>query len=51
MINNAGRMCLVDVKGESKPVPACRTKAKEGQKIETNTEDLKSFRRRYVSHV
>lgn len=40
------RMCLVDVEGTSKPVPACRTKAKEGQVVTTDTEELKSFRRR-----
>lgn len=40
-----GRMCLVDVKGE-KLLPACRTKAKEGHDILTNTEELKAFRRR-----
>ena len=42
----SGRMCLVDLTGEKKPVPACRTKAEEGQEIVTNSEDLKSFRRR-----
>ena len=46
--NVAGRICLVDVKGENKPVPACRTMAQEGQDIVTNSEELKSFRRRYV---
>ncbi|KAL9188838.1 hypothetical protein ACHAXT_007216 [Thalassiosira profunda] len=40
------RMCLVDVRGEKKPVPACRTKAEEGQEIVTNSEEMKSFRRR-----
>ena len=39
-------MCLVDVKGEKKPLPACRTKVNEGQHIQTNTENLKAFRRR-----
>ena len=43
--NVIGRMCLVDVKGE-KLLPACRTKAKEGHDILTNTEELKAFRRR-----
>ena len=41
-----GRMCLVDVKGEKKPLPECRTKVNEGQDIQTNTENLKAFRRR-----
>ena len=40
------RMCLVDVKGSQKPLPACRTIAQEGQDITTNSEELKSFRRR-----
>lgn len=40
------RMCLVDVEGSSKPLPACRTKAMEGQVVTTDTEELKSFRRR-----
>ncbi len=42
----SGRMCLVDVKGAAKPLPACRTKAEEGQDIVTNSEEIKSFRRR-----
>ncbi|KAL7553239.1 hypothetical protein ACHAWF_016500 [Thalassiosira exigua] len=42
------RMCLVDVKGAQKPVPACRTKAEEGQEIVTNSDELKSFRRRLM---
>ena len=45
-ISYIGRMCLVDVKGEKKPLPACRTKVSEGQEIQTNTENLKAFRRR-----
>ena len=40
------RMCLVDVKGENKPVPSCRTQVKEGQIIHTNTQALKDFRKR-----
>jgi NADH dehydrogenase/NADH:ubiquinone oxidoreductase subunit G len=39
-------MCLVDVKGSSKPLPACRTKVEEGQEITTNSKELESFRRR-----
>ena len=30
------RMCLVDVKGSNKPLPACRTKAEEGYVITTD---------------
>ena len=40
------RMCLVDVKGADKPLPACRTIAVEGQDIRTNSKELRSFRRR-----
>ena len=40
------RMCLVNVAGSSKPVPACRTLAEEGQSIITNSKELKSFRHR-----
>ena len=40
------RMCLVNVSGSSKPVPACRTLAEEGQGIITNSKELKSFRHR-----
>jgi len=40
------RMCLVDVKGSNKPLPACRTKAEEGYVITTDSQELKDFRRR-----
>jgi len=40
------RMCLVELEGSHKPLPACRTKAQEGQIIKTDTEELKAFRRR-----
>ena len=46
ILYSIGRMCLVDVKGEKKPLPACRTKVNEGQDIHTNTDELKAFRRR-----
>lgn len=42
----ACRLCLVDVEGSNKPLPACRTSVKEGQVITTDTEELKAFRRR-----
>ena len=45
------RMCLVDVKGSSKPLAACHTKAEEGQEITTNSEELKSFRRRNIQFL
>jgi iron-only hydrogenase group A len=39
------RMCLVKVAGESKPQPACKTKAKQGDIIETDTPELQEFRK------
>ncbi|WP_455217650.1 [FeFe] hydrogenase, group A, partial [Kaarinaea lacus] len=39
------RMCLVKVEGEDRPQPACVTPAREGDVIETDTEDLQAFRR------
>ena len=38
------RMCLVDVKGCVRPQPACITKAKEGDVVETDSKDLQKFR-------
>ena len=39
------RMCLVEVRGESRPQPACVTRAQEGDVVETDTQDLKAFRK------
>lgn len=39
------RMCLVDVQGSGKPLPACYTTALEGQVINTDTAELKQYRR------
>lgn len=39
------RMCLVDVKGETQSQPACVTKAKEGDIVETDSFDLQEFRK------
>lgn len=39
------RMCLVNVAGEARPQPACITKAKEGDVIETDSVDLQEFRK------
>jgi NADH-quinone oxidoreductase subunit G len=38
------RMCLVDVEGHNTPQPACRTLAKDGDVVNTDTEALRSFR-------
>ena len=39
------RMCLVEVAGESHAQPACVTKAKEGDIVETDSGDLQAFRK------
>lgn len=39
------RMCLVDVEGEHQPQPACKTIAKDGDIIETDTKELQEFRK------
>jgi NADH-quinone oxidoreductase subunit G len=38
------RMCLVDVEGDARPQPACVTKAKEGDRVETDSRELRKFR-------
>ena len=42
------RLCLVDVKGNPQPQPACITKAKEGDVVETDSKDLQQFRKTNV---
>jgi NADP-reducing hydrogenase subunit HndD len=39
------RMCLVNVEGEVHPVPACVTKAKDGDIVDTDSNDLLEFRK------
>lgn len=39
------RMCLVNVAGESRPQPACVTKARQGDVIETDSPELQEFRK------
>ncbi|BCN94239.1 ferredoxin [Thiomicrorhabdus immobilis] len=39
------RMCLVNVSSEARPQPACKTKAKDGDIIETDTQQLIDFRK------
>jgi len=38
------RMCLVDVEGEARPQPACVTKAKDGDRVVTDSRELQKFR-------
>jgi bidirectional [NiFe] hydrogenase diaphorase subunit len=46
-LSDAGacRLCLVEVKGSNKLLPACVTTVQEGMEISTNTERLKKHRR------
>ncbi len=41
----ACRLCMVEVAGTSKLLPACATKVAEGMEIHTDTERLRSYRR------
>lgn len=41
----ACRLCLVQVKGSSKLLPACVTRVVEGMEVYTETEDLKRYRK------
>ncbi|MEI9999794.1 MAG: bidirectional hydrogenase complex protein HoxU [Verrucomicrobiota bacterium] len=41
----ACRLCLVEIKGVHKLLPACVTKVAEGMEIQTNTERLAKYRR------
>lgn len=39
------RLCLVNVEGEDRPQPACVTKAKDGDVVETDSKALQAFRK------
>jgi bidirectional [NiFe] hydrogenase diaphorase subunit len=41
----ACRLCLVEIKGTRKLLPACVTEVAEGMEVETNTEKLQDYRR------
>ena len=41
----ACRLCLVEVAGISKLLPACTTKVAEGMDVSTDTERLRNYRR------
>lgn len=45
MAVGACRLCLVEVTGINKLLPACVTKVQEGMDVKTNTERLKKYRR------
>lgn len=42
------RLCLVEVKGSSRLLPACMTYAREGMEVYTQTEQLKQYRRMVI---
>ncbi len=44
----ACRLCLVEIEGNPKLLPACTTPAQDGQKIRTNSEKLQRYRRMIV---
>jgi bidirectional [NiFe] hydrogenase diaphorase subunit len=44
----ACRLCLVEVKGSTKLLPACTTSVDEGMEIATNSERLQSYRKMIV---
>lgn len=41
----ACRMCLVDVKGSARPLPACVTRVEEGMEVITDSERILKYRR------
>jgi len=47
----ACRMCLVEVKGNSKLIPACTSKIKEGMEVITNSDKLESHRKMILSMI
>lgn len=44
----ACRLCLVEVQGSSKLLPACTTRAVEGMEVSTDSERLRRYRRQIV---
>ena len=47
----ACRICLVEVKGDSKLIPACTTKIKEGMEVITNSKKLEHHRKMILSMI
>jgi bidirectional [NiFe] hydrogenase diaphorase subunit len=45
----ACRLCLVEIEGSPKLVPACTTRPQEGMVVHTNTDRLKKYRRMIVA--
>lgn len=47
-IVGACRLCLVEVKGSNKLIPACAVRVEEGMEVTTNSERLQAYRRMIV---
>ncbi|MEB3274674.1 MAG: bidirectional hydrogenase complex protein HoxU [Prochlorothrix sp.] len=47
----ACRLCMVEIKGSNRMVPACVTQVAEGMEIDTQTEKLQDYRRTIVELV
>ncbi len=47
----ACRMCLIEVKGSNKLIPACTAKIKEGMEIYTNSEKIQRHRKMILSMI
>lgn len=45
------RMCLIEVEGSDKLIPACTSKIKEGMEIVTNSEKLQNHRKMVLSMI
>src|SRR5690606_11255269 len=45
------RMCLVEVEGQRKPVPACTTKAAEGMVVKTDTPLIRHLRQGVIEFL
>lgn len=47
----ACRMCLVEIKGHSKLIPACTAKIKEGMEVVTSSEKIEFYRKMILSMI
>jgi bidirectional [NiFe] hydrogenase diaphorase subunit len=47
----ACRMCLVEIEGSDKLIPACTAKIKEGMEVTTNSERIQSHRKMILSMI
>jgi len=47
----ACRMCVVEIEGERRPVPACTYPARDGLVVKTHTEQLEKYRRQILELI